>query len=127
MPENTANPNIKHVFVLMLENRSYDHMLGFFKDDISRYSNSYKGIPYNAAMRAKEIMPYDPKHNFDHVMEQLCGREAMMSYTGKGIYPRINNSGFVSDYARIVEKHQGIGNVGEIMNCYDTAFRLPGN
>ena len=31
MAENTSNPNaqIKHLFVLMMENRSFDHMLGF--------------------------------------------------------------------------------------------------
>jgi phospholipase C len=45
------------------------------------------------------------------VLEQLCGSGTV--YTG-GPYPKINNSGFVSNYT-----------FGDIMKCYDTPKSLP--
>jgi phospholipase C len=32
--ENGAHPHIKHIVVLMLENRSFDHMFGLMMDEI---------------------------------------------------------------------------------------------
>lgn len=122
---NAANPNIKHVFVLMLENRSFDHMLGFLKNDISQYSNCYNGVTYPATKPADYIMPYDPGHEFEDALEQLCGAGAV--YPKGGPYPAINNSGFVSNYATTKSKGEGgaTSNFGEIMKCYDTASQLP--
>jgi phospholipase C len=125
MPTNSANPAIQHVFVLMLENRSFDHMLGFLNNDISNYSNSYKNISYPATHPADYIMPYDPGHEFPDVLEQLCGATA--KYPSGGPYPAINNSGFVSDYATTKSKDEGgaTSNFGEIMKCYTSAEQLP--
>ena len=139
MSQNLTNPKITHVFVLMLENRSFDHMLGFSgltgTDPVTggptringvsaANSNSYKGVNYPATPDADFIMPYDPGHEFMDVVEQLCG--PAVPYTG-GAYPPINNSGFVSNYATTRSGGEGgaTSNFGEIMKCYAPAVQLP--
>src|SRR5262245_21331810 len=104
---------IKHVFVLMLENRSFDHMLGFSGitgadaqtgqptsiDGLTgNESNSFNGITYKVFRGAPDVAAHDPGHGFPSVLEQLCGQGARYE-VGKP-YPAINNSGFVSNYAR---------------------------
>jgi len=93
---------IKHVFVLVLENRSFDHMLGFADisgrdartghpthvDDLTRggpHANpnpnaadrpvdaSRPAVFSLAQKRADGTHPPDPGHEFDHVLLQLCG------------------------------------------------------
>src|SRR5262245_35720325 len=79
---------IKHVFVLMLENRSFDHMLGFSgitgTDAVSLQStsiegltgaefNSFDGRTFNVETGAPDVASKDPCHNFQCVLEQLCG------------------------------------------------------
>ena len=104
---------IKHVFVLMLENRSFDHMLGFSGitgidaatgrptaiDGLNgSESNSYNGVTYPVVRGAPDRAPYDPPHGFPGVLEQLCGEGA--AYVSGAPYPPINNSGYVSIYAK---------------------------
>jgi len=130
--------NIKHVFLLMLENRSFDHMLGYSgitgADAVTgattsitglqkNYSNSYKDIVYPTTPGAELNMPYDPGHEFPDVLEQLGGAGAL--YTPDE-YPTITNSGFVINYATTKSSQEGgaTGNFGEIMKCY-TPEQLP--
>lgn len=104
---------IKHVFVLMLENRSFDHMLGFSGitgtdaatgqptsiDGLNgSESNSYNGVTYTVQRGAPDRAKHDPPHSFRDVLEQLCGERA--AYVSGQPYPLINNSGFVSVYAK---------------------------
>ncbi len=115
MPSTAANPNIQHVFVLMLENRSFDHMLGFsglngIDGASANETNTYKGQHFPASNDAANVMGHDPGHEFTDVLEQLCGAGTV--YTG-GAYPEINNSGFVSNYT-----------FGDIMKCYNTPKAL---
>jgi phospholipase C len=127
-----------NVFVLMLENRSFDHMLGFsaitgldavtgqatsIRGLTGSESNSYGGSSYTVLAGADEAMSLDPGHEFSDVLEQLAGPGA--AYVS-GRYPSISNSGFVSNY---VDSHtSGEGgattNFGEIMQCF-TAAQLP--
>jgi phospholipase C len=127
-----------NVFVLMLENRSFDHMLGFsgltgtdavngqptmLRGLTGSESNSYGGTRFPVTAGADEAMPLDPGHEFPDVLEQLAGTGA--SYVS-GRYPPINNSGFVSDY--VDSRTHGEGgattNFGEIMKCF-AAAQLP--
>jgi phospholipase C len=113
---------IKHVFVLMLENRSFDHMLGFSNlqgvDAITGQPTTIEGVDpardWNLDPQgnkvpvftpAKWAMDYDPGHEFTDVKIQLCGVN--------GNYPNIDNSGFVADFAKV-----NPANPGEIMQCY---------
>ena len=130
---------IKNVFVLFLENRSFDHMLGFSgitgpdaetgaETQIiglgGSERNGYLGASYFVGKPFQEPIPVDPAHEFLDVLEQLCGTQAVYE-PGKS-YPRVNNSGFVSDYARSHTKDEGnaTGNFGQIMDGF-IADQLP--
>jgi phospholipase C len=108
-------PAIEHVFVVMLENRSFDHMLGFSglrgSEARSGEPTSIKGLTgsesnllpsgerVGVSAGADFILPVDPGHEFEDVLEQLCGAAA--TYPGPdGRYPAIDNSGFASRMAR---------------------------
>ncbi|MDB5331611.1 MAG: Phosphoesterase [Phycisphaerales bacterium] len=136
MAEKAAPGTIAHVFVLMLENRSFDHMLGFSgitgTDAVTGSqttvdgltggeSNSASGVAYPVTRRADLVMPVDPSHEFEDVVTQLCGAGAKYP-KGGGQYPAVDCSGFV-------EKYRSLGGVagtapGTIMKCYD-ADQLP--
>jgi len=118
----TDIPNINRVFVLMLENRSFDHMLGFSgitgTDAVSGQQavidgltgeESNSGIPVEGG--AAWQMDKDPGHEFKDVVTQLCGKGA--SYPSGGPYPTINNSGFVSNWTKV--NHDA--DPGQIMEC----------
>ena len=122
-----------YVFVLMLENRSFDHMLGFSgiagvdavtgaKTQIDGLSggesNSFQGAAYPVRKGADWTVPVDPGHEFPDVLTQLCGTGS--SYAPGGAYPPIDNSGFVASYANT----GGAGDPGEIMKCF-TPGQLP--
>lgn len=121
---------IKNVFVLMLENHSFDNMLalsgipGIIAATTSD-SNSYNGKTYNVAGGAPGSMPTDPGHEFPDTVEQLCGYG--VKYRPQGNYPPMNNSGFVANYA--TPTPQGAvplpADVGDIMLCFNTQPQLP--
>src|SRR5262249_52215824 len=118
---------VKHVFVLMLENRSFDHMLGF--SDISgtdaktgkptkterlKGTESNRGTQGNFVVTtgAADVMGKGPSHNFVDVLEQLCGHG--VNYPSHGAYPAIHNNGFVTNY----EGTGGPANAGDAMKCF---------
>jgi phospholipase C len=86
-----AFDQIQHVFVLMLENRSFDHLLGFSgisgTDAVSGLqtplngllgteTNSYDGASSTVSQPADYAMVVDPGHEFPDVLCQLCGLTA---------------------------------------------------
>lgn len=130
---------IKNVFVLLLENRSFDHMLGFsgitgmdaekhqptkIEGPTGEETNGYLGLPYPIGRGFHEPVAVDPAHEFLDVLEQICGAHAI--YKSGELYPDINLSGFVSNYARSHSKGEGNapGNFGQIMDGF-TADQLP--
>jgi phospholipase C len=110
------NNMIKHVFVVMFENRSFDHMLGFSgiegNDAVTGQATSIEGIKnpgdhqvefpagsgtfYMPTPDAPYSMNIDPPHEFLDTVEQLSGGKN--SYTA-GNYPVINNGGFATSFA----------------------------
>jgi phospholipase C len=117
---------IKHLFVLMLENRSFDHLLGFAElsgpdaatgqpavaDGLTgREFNTYQGKIYPVIRGAPDVTK-GPAHGFLDAVEQLSGRAA--KFDGDAPYPAINNSGFVSKHAT----HQPDVDPGEVMRCF---------
>ena len=135
-----SQPKIEHIFVLMLENRSFDHMLGF--SNISG-TDAITGLPrtINGANPAadKNINPVggadvfvstpadfklkdvdiDPGHEFNNVLTQLCGNGSAYPDPGTGGYPLVDNSGFISNY-----NNDGSGTPKRIMKCFDPS-QLP--
>ena len=126
-----AFDQIQHVFVLMLENRSFDHLLGFSKiagtdaatglattvNGLSgTEANTYDGRTATVSQPADYAMVVDPGHEFMDVLCQLCGPGA--SYIPGGGYPPINDSGFMASYAEACIKAKQTRNAGEILKCY---------
>jgi len=112
-----ANPNIKHIVVLMMENRSFDHMLGYMmmeNPDIdgitdNLYTNTdTAGEPHRttsgAEYQGQLIM--DPGHDVDDVYFQMYG----VPFGAPADQP--NMSGFAQNY-----QQQG-GDPQDIMRCF---------
>src|SRR5204863_382777 len=91
---------LEHVFLLMLENRSFDHMLGLSgitgTDAVTgapttidglagTESNAYNGTTYAVSQPAPQQMPVDPGHEFTDTLIQLAGPGA--TYPAGGPYP----------------------------------------
>jgi phospholipase C len=92
---------IEHIIVLMLENRSFDHMLGYLSLEgrrkdvdglIGNEANNYKGKFYKPQRMNSPISEVDPCHDWDCVQEQLKG----------------SNGGFIKNYANYVIDHPEI-------------------
>ena len=130
-----VDTRVRHVFVLMLENRSYDHMLGFAQlDGIDAetgqprsadgvipltHSNfdsdgvtevfASTGAPLKITGNAGNE---DPGHEFEHAVTQLAGAgTAWNPATG---YPPINMSGFITTH-----RDRGSVDPPSIMKSFD--------
>jgi phospholipase C len=111
------------VVVLMLENRSFDHMLGFLDhgglqpisgpanpaDPTDPASPSYR--PF--ALTDQDTLTHDPKHSYDDVMRQLTALD------GPWTSAPVTNTGFAWNYAA-----ETGGQPQEVMGCH-TPDRLP--
>jgi hypothetical protein len=117
---------IAHFFVLMLENRSFDHVFGFRAikgaDAVTGQPGTIDGVDPNVQQNVdsetKKVYPVhngadfslknldiDPGHEFDDVAEQLDGP----------------NLGFVNNYR---EQKKKAANPGRVMDCFSSA-QLP--
>jgi phospholipase C len=114
--------NIDHIVVLMLENRSFDHMLGFLKRDDPRIDGlngaetipSAPGAPTShpvgvSAVAAPINAGPDPGHDIGDVREQIYGAP------GADFPPAGDNDGFVVNYARRTERPD---DADAIMQCF---------
>ena len=97
-------PQIDHVIVLVLENRSFDQLLGFHPSADPDFDGLLHGGPYTnpgydggppvpAEPTGKHVLPVDPDHAHDAVMAQL-------GLVGGGAARTPTNSGFVQSYER---------------------------
>jgi len=124
-------PDIRNVFVLMLENHSFDNI--FAMSGIPRITaattadnNTYNGQVYPVQSGAPVTMPTDPGHEFLDVFEQLAGQNAVFN-PARQYAAAILNSGFASNYAttRTEGSPPQPADVGKIMYCFDTPTQLP--
>ncbi|MGZ8567394.1 MAG: alkaline phosphatase family protein [Actinomycetota bacterium] len=141
--DSEERPRIEHVFVLMLENRSFDHMLGLSEirgvDAVTHgptvidgvqvgagFTNPDPNAPTNPAdvhagaafAIAKAVK--DPGHEFDDVLMQLTSRSTYASGSPYPLPPAPgSNRGFVSSYV-----DRGSSAPRSIMDCY-TPDQLP--
>lgn len=129
---------ISNVFVLMLENHSFDNifaMSGISGITAATLSDCNSWTPpgatspniYSVKKGAPPFMPTDPSHEFDDVLEQLTGAIPECKLQG-GAYPKIDRSGYAANYAtKATEKtwKPECDQVGDIMACFDTQKQLP--
>ncbi|MGH7051352.1 MAG: alkaline phosphatase family protein [Acetobacteraceae bacterium] len=130
----SGQTGIRHIFVLMMENRSFDHFLGFSgikgTDTETGQPSSAEvltGHETNSNTDANAPQPtykvdqsagdttvgqHDVLHQFSDVTVQLCGTEHLQ--LDGAPYPAVDNSGFVTDYAAFADKT----NPGEPMRCF---------
>ncbi|HET7230786.1 MAG TPA: alkaline phosphatase family protein [Longimicrobium sp.] len=122
---------VTHVFVVMLENHSFDNMLAMsgipgIRAATPANSNTYQGHTYAVQTSAPLAMPTDPGHEFPDVLEQLAGHRA--TYPPGGPYPPIDNSGFASSYATSKTEGPGVPaqqEIVDVMACFATPTQLP--
>ena len=95
---------IEHIFVVMMENRSFDHLLGYLdlaphnrtdiigiKDAQSKgYGNLRNGTKYTPQPRIDPAVPVDPLHEREPVAQQMQWRPGDPLMTG-----------FVADYVTV--------------------------
>ncbi len=155
-PARTATDDvISNVFVLMLENRSFDNVFAMsgipgIRAATTADSNDWCA-PGEDRVRTAHVrhgapwtMTTDPGHEFEDVLQQLCevlpcgpdGKTPATSptcsndadcYAG-GTYPEVNLGGFATNYAHSQSEDTGrptTAHVPDIMACFDTAAQLP--
>src|SRR5580658_9392660 len=128
-----TNPDLKHIFVLMLENRSFDHLLGFSgitgADAVTgeptaingltgQEANTHNGQSHPVSKSVPTSMAFDPGHEFEHVLQQLTGTAPPLP--AGGVYPPVTLSGFADPFV----KSSGATDPGEVMQCFDPS-QLP--
>jgi len=129
----SGQTGIKHIFVLMMENRSFDHFLGFSgitgtdtqtgqpsaaevltgnETNSNTDDASHPTFKVDQSAGDTTVGQHDVLHQFSDVTVQLCGTEHLQ--LDGAPYPTVDNSGFVTDYAAFSDK----SNPGEPMRCF---------
>lgn len=113
----SALDQIKHIVVLMMENRSFDHLIGFLKkenpdirgvlgNDYTNPSNAGPDVPVTDGAEYQGQLVIDPGHDFTDVYMQMWG-------VPFGSPPSaVNMSGFAKSYEQVG------GNGADIMRCF---------
>ena len=116
----SLDPRIKHIVTLMMENRSFDHLLGLMKAENpalrgvspGEYSNDTTmgvAVPVGGGATSQGQLPVDPGHEFVDVYMQMYGEPFAGVTTGTP-----DMSGFVQNYEQLAGK--GKGEV--VMRCF---------
>jgi phospholipase C len=145
--------NIDHIVVLMMENRSFDHMLGYLSKHSGRADvdglrggeqNPYKGIHYPPFALPDTQFNVSPPHGHEPVKKQISRsvREALdvvgqavsikqLAHQRQEPFPLSLRhfaggpmSGFVAEFARLCQEQQVEVDPGMIMG-YHIADRVP--
>jgi phospholipase C len=124
---------ITHVFVMMMENRSFDHMLGMsgitgtdaetgqptqINGLTGSESNSTWAGKFSVKPGALDMMPVDPGHEFLDTLVQLTGKDTASEWMkNPGPYPPSgtteDNSGFAQSYL-----DNGGPDLFQVMKCF---------
>ena len=122
MAEGTSAANlakVEHIVVLMMENRSFDHMLGYLSLEGGRpdvdglrpeFANTHDGHRYPVHHLSTTAIATDPDHSADAVELQIGGG-AM--------------DGFVASFARTLADHKVPGHDTAAVMGYYTAADVP--
>ena len=112
----------QHVIVFMLENRSFDHLLGALKN----HPGQFEGIPPNAfnldskkkpcpaTLTRSPLFKADPNHGHEEVMRQVYENPRPPEP-----YHATNGGFVISHEARLTRKGIDLKYRGEVMSYYD--------
>lgn len=118
---------IRHVIVLMMENRSFDHLLGFLRPDDPKYRGAVgRSCPADperpdidltpTSPDANSVLGVDPDHSHESVMSQMFGTRNPANYDS----PSMN--GFVRSYAdKIGNSDPTPPEPSDVMRCFSKA------
>jgi len=130
----TDSKTPKHVFVVMLENRSFDNLLGLsgFQPSIKGNTNTFQNKKYSVASPAPTTMTTDPGHELPDVLEQLTNTPPKDLTPPLGPYPSqkfpedfANGTGFATNYATNTDEGNtnpafpDSAHIGDIMKSFD--------
>ena len=133
----SGETQIKHVFVLMLENRSFDHFLGFSglagTDTLTGQpttadglkgdeTNDYETVRSTVSQTATDRIDPGPPHNFNDVLISLCGPQFDNVQLNGGSYPPLVATSDQTGYAAAFGIVTDANSSGEPMRCFS-----PGN
>ena len=119
-----GDSRIKHIVVLMMENRSFDHLLGFMKrenpeirgivgGDFSNLTTAGVRVPVSEGAQFQGQLS-DPGHDYSDVFLQMYGKPVGAPVGEPDM------SGFVQSYEQLV----GAGKGNDVMCCF-TSDQLP--
>src|SRR6266540_7238815 len=112
----------------MLENRSFDHMLGYLDQGCLPAISPCDGVPENPSEPSSPFVPIewlhsykdvtvDPGHGYADVMRQLTGTNGVGGDWSRPY--QLKNNGFVWNYATRKGPHDEPPlHSSEIMGCY---------
>jgi phospholipase C len=126
LPEH-GRDRIRHVIVLMMENRSFDHLLGFLRPDDPAYpgavghdcptdpENPRRDLVHTSP-DASEVLGVDPDHSHESVMFQMFGTRNPPNYNNPSM------TGFVRSYAdQIGDTDPAPPEPRDVMRCFSTS------
>jgi len=127
---NAALQKIQRFVVLMLENRSFDHLLGYMKTvnpnvagltsgDYSNYPdpNNPQPPPVPVSPTAAATMPFDPNHEFCDVQVQLYGPDPAGKLCSNPPVAPAQMNGFLASGLAAAAK-QAAGQGSRVMECF---------
>jgi phospholipase C len=129
--QNNNLDKIEHIVVLMMENRSFDNVLGWLYPDNpdfrgvngSMSNPDSKGNLHNVTQGKDATMPFpDPNEPYEHVYAQLFSESFAMPVPITDATPTMQ--GFVIDYENALATAKAHTEPGVIMNCF-TPQSLP--
>jgi len=115
--------NLKHIVVLMMENRSFDHMLGYMAKQVPGLdgltgdesnpdtATPPKNVPVSPNAAAQAELNPDPDHSWTGTNTQIFGNEQGADDGSQKM------KGFIKSY---FTKRQDVNHSHNIMNCFST-------
>ena len=122
--------NIEHFVVLMLENRSFDHLLGYLKASnpsvagLTGQEFNYRDprasqpVPIPVTPATAYTMPFDPAHEFPDVQLQLYGPSSNVQQPTNPPVDSAPMSGFAYSAVQASQPAQAPAAAPRIMECF---------
>lgn len=134
MPDNLSS--IQHIVCVMMENRSFDNVLGWLYpasqtnfNGLAQVtptpSNPYQNETYPATAGSTPVNPNpDPHEKYEYVYQQMYNVPKIPKNIPSPPPVPAKMQGFINDYANALQKENPDGNPTNIMNCF-TPAELP--